>query len=87
MRKSLPLLASVMIFAAGCAQQPLKQPQPAACPAPPALPPLQKLPQEVTGPSFLDRLDLMLFPKPTVPIKSDFSLQPASGSMKLRAKP
>ena len=87
MRKSLPLLASVMIFASGCAQQPRQPSPPVACPAPPTLPPLQKLPQEVTGPNFLDRLDLILFQKPTAPIKSEFSLQPASGSTKLHAKP
>lgn len=87
MRKSLLLLLSVMIFVAGCAQQPRQPSPPVACPTPPALPPLQKLPQEVTGPSFLDRLDLILFQKPTAQIKSDFSLQPASGSMKLHAKP
>ena len=87
MRNSLPLLLSVMIFASGCAQQPRQPSPPVACPAPPALPPLQKLPQEVTGPSFLDRLDTILFQKPTAPIKSDYSLTPASGSTTLRAKP
>ena len=87
MRKSLPLLASVMIFASGCAQQPRQPSPPVACPAPPALPPLQRLPQEVTAPSFLDRLDTILFQRPTAPIKSDYSLQPANGNMKLPAKP
>ena len=84
MLKSLLLLLSVMIFVAGCAQQPRQPSPPVACPSPPALPPLQRLPQEVTGPSFLDRLDLMLFQKPTVPTPSASSLQPASGSMKLQ---
>ena len=69
MRNSLPLLLSVMLFASGCAaNKPTPQP-PASCPAPPQLPPLQKLPQEVTGPGFLDRLDTILFQKPTAPIK------------------
>ena len=84
MRNSLLLLLSVMIFANGCAQQPRQPSPPVACPAPPALPPLQRLPQEVTGPNFLDRLDTILFQKHTAPIKSEFSLQPASGSMKLQ---
>lgn len=84
MLKSLLLLASVMIFASGCAQQPRQPSPPVACPAPPALPPLQRLPQEVTGPSFLDRLDTILFQKPTAPTPSAYSLQPAIGSMKLQ---
>lgn len=79
MRKSLLLLLSVTIFAAGCASPRLPEP-PIACPPAPQLPPLRKLPQEVTAPSFLDRLDLILSPKPTAPIKSDYSLTPASGS-------
>lgn len=87
MRNSLLLLASVTLFASGCAtNKPTPQP-PASCPAPPQLPPLQKLPQEVTGPSFLDRLELILFQKPIAPIKSDYSLRPASGNTKLPAKP
>ena len=87
MLKSLLLLASVMIFASGCAQQPRQPSPPVACPAPPQAPPLQKLPQEVTSPSFLVRLDTILFQKPTAPIKSEFSLQPANGNTKLPAKP
>ena len=87
MRKSLPLLASVMIFASGCAQQPRQPSPPVACPAPPALPPLQKLPQEVTGPSFLTNLETVLFPRQSAPIGSAYSLQPANGNMKLPAKP
>ena len=84
MRKSLLLLLSVTLFASGCATNKPTPPPPASCPAPPQLPPLQKLPQEVTGPSFLDRLDTILFQRPIAPIKSDYSLQPASGSMKLQ---
>lgn len=80
MRKSLLLLLSATIFAAGCASPRLPEP-PIACPPAPQLPPLRKLPQEVTAPSFLDRLDTILFQKPIVPIGSDYSLQPASGSM------
>ena len=80
MRNSLPLLLSVTLFVSGCATNKPTPPQPVSCPAPTALPPLQKLPQEVTGPSFLDRLDLMLFPKPTAPTPSAYSLQPVNGS-------
>lgn len=87
MRNSLLLLLSVMLFASGCATNKPTPPPPASCPASPQLPPLQKLPQEVTGPSFLDRLDLILFQKPTAPIKSDYSLLPANGSTKLPVKP
>lgn len=81
MRNSLLLLLSATIFAAGCAQQPRQPEPPIACPPPPSLPPLRKLPQEVTAPSFLDRLDTILFQKPIVPTSSDFSLRPANGSM------
>lgn len=81
MHKSLLLLLSATIFAAGCASPRLPEP-PIACPPAPQLPPLRKLPQEVTGPSFLDRLDTILFQKPTAPTSSDFSLRPANGSTK-----
>lgn len=87
MRNSLLLLLSVMIFASGCAQQPRQPSPPVACPPPPALPPLQNLPQEVTSPSFLDRLDTILFQKHTAPTPSAFSLKPANGNTKLPAKP
>ena len=86
MRNSLLLLLSAMIFAAGCAQQPRQPEPPIACPPPPSLPPLRKLPQEVTAPSFLDRLDLILSPKPTAPTPSGYSLPPASGSTTLPAQ-
>jgi len=82
MLKSLPLLLAPLIFVAGCATQKPVQPLPVSCPAPPQLPPLVKLPESVTGPSFLDRLDTMLFQKPSAQTKSDFSLRPANGSMK-----
>ena len=82
MLKSLPLLLVPLIFVAGCATQKPVQPLPASCPAPPQLPPLVKLPESVTGPSFLDRLDTMLFQKPSAATPSDFSLRPANGSMK-----
>lgn len=80
MRKSLLLLLSATIFAAGCAKPRLPDPQ-IACPPAPQLPPLRKLPQEVTAPSFLDRLDTILFPKPTEPTPFGYSLRPANGSM------
>ena len=83
MLKSPLLLLVPLIFAAGCATQKPVQPLPVSCPAPPQLPPLVKLPESVTGPSFLDRLDTMLFQKPSAATPSDFSLRPASGSMTL----
>ena len=86
MLKSLLLLLVPLIFVAGCATQKPVQPLPVSCPAPPQLPPLVKLPESVTGPSFLDRLDTMLFPKQNALTPSDYSLQPARGSMKLPAK-
>lgn len=70
------------LFAAGCATQQL----PPTCPPPPQLPALQELPQEVTGPSFLDRLNSILFPRPSEPTSYELHSPPAPGSTTLRAR-
>ena len=84
MLKSPILLLVPLIFAAGCATKKPVQPLPASCPASPQMPPLATLPESVTGPSFLDRLDSILLPKQNGQTPSDFSLQPARGSTTLR---
>lgn len=68
------LLASAMILLGGCASY---KPITPACPAPPMLPALEILPSEVTSPSFMDRLDTMLFPKRGGLTVFDYSLPSA----------
>lgn len=82
-RSPLPALL-LTLFAAGCATQPPPAP---LCPPPPQLPALQELPQEVTQPSFLQRLDSILFPRPSEPTSYELRSPPASGSTTLRARP
>ena len=61
MRKSLPLLLLLTIFAAGCAHQQPTQPLPPLCPAPPKLPPLNRLAPSMLERSFLSELEAILF--------------------------
>ena len=55
-----------------------------ALPAATQLPPLATLPAEVKQPSFIPRLDTMLFPKPTEQTSSGLTTNPAKSSMGLR---
>lgn len=82
MKPAAVLLVSVTIFLLGC--MPRKpEPMPPICPAPPRLPALDKLPQEMTEPSFLDRLGNGMFVRPneltTYELRSSGATAPTTG--------
>lgn len=71
MKRYAICIALLTIFVAGCAApkksvEPLS-PSPVKVPVPP---PMKKLPDEVLQPSFLERLESILFPKPSEPTPS-----------------
>lgn len=79
MSKLKAWLLLLPIFVAGCAT-PAPPPTAPVCPKPPQLPALQALPQKVTGPSFLQRLDSLLWPKQSAQTNYGLPSAPAPGS-------
>lgn len=82
MKPVLTMLVVSTFFLASC--ETLKPaPMPPTCPAPPRLPPLDKLPTEVTDPSFLDRLEKRMFLRPgeatTYELRSSGATAPTTG--------
>ncbi len=83
MTKLRLLLLTPIAFVGACATQ---QPPAPLCPPPPQLPPLQELPQEVTEARFLDRLETLLFPRPSEPTSYESRSPNAPVSTTLRAR-
>ena len=80
MHKSTLSILALLILLAGCAAQKEQPLPPASCPKV-SLPALDKLPDDVINPGFLDRLESRMFGKPSEPTSYELRSSPAMQAM------